>query len=164
MLMAMRCVCASALLLLATGLAGVGCSTVETPQLTVVDARITEETDEGVMIEFTLEGVNENPQELPLREVTYTLSVDGRRVFSGQRSAEATLRRLGNQRFLLPAVVPASAEVGPLPGSTYRVSGQAVYLAPGAIAELLFDSGVRRPRVSFSGTGTIGDNDAVSTN
>lgn len=143
------------LALLLVGLAGAGCNSTQQPRLHVVDARIGEQTSDGVVIEFTLEGENANAVELPLREVTYALEVDGRRVFSGQRSAEATLRRLGSQRFLLPAVVPAAEVQGTLEGSSYRVSGSAVYLAPGAIPELLFDTGLSRPTVSFAGRGEL---------
>lgn len=149
--------------LLVPGLAGAGCSSVQHPRLEVVDARIGEQTSDGVVIEFTLQGENANTVELPLREVSYALEVDGRRVFSGQRSAEATLRRLGSQRFLLPAVVPASDATGALEGSTYRVSGSAVYLAPGAIPELLFDTGLSRPTVSFAGTGTLSASNVAPT-
>ncbi|MBL0922827.1 MAG: LEA type 2 family protein [Phycisphaerales bacterium] len=150
----MRCASATALLLLA-GLTGAGCRSVEQPRLEVVEARIVERAPTGVVVEFTLEGDNPNAVQLPMREVSYALEVDGRRVFSGQRSAEATLRRLGSQRFLLPAVVPASEFEGDLSGAEYRVHGTVVYLAPGAIAELLFDTGLSRPTVSFSGTGVL---------
>ncbi len=148
--------CASIILSLIGAAGLVGCSSVQTPTIQVVDARVVEQTPEGVTLEFTLEGNNPNSASLPLREVSYALEVDGRRVFSGRRSAEATLRRLGDQRFLLPAVVPSSDATGSLEGSEYRLAGTAVYLAPGAIAEILFDSGLSRPTVSFAGTGTLG--------
>ena len=134
----------------------VGCSSVQSPEIRIVDARVVDETPEGVTLEFTLEGSNPNNESLPLREVSYALEVDGRRVFSGRRSAEGARLRLGDQRFLLPAVVPSSDATGSLEGSSYRLAGTAVYLAPGAIAEILFDSGLSRPTVSFAGTGTLG--------
>jgi hypothetical protein len=37
----------------------------------------------------------------------------------------------------------------------YRLSGTLQYITPGALAELLFDTGVSQPDVSFVQSGTI---------
>jgi hypothetical protein len=37
----------------------------------------------------------------------------------------------------------------------YRLSGNVQYVTPGAFAEVLFDTGVRRPKTAFVQEGTI---------
>jgi hypothetical protein len=139
------------------GATGAGCSTYDDPTLSVAAAQVTERSPEGIVISFTVDASNPNPDALPLRGATYSLEIEGRTVFSATRSAEATLRRLGTQRIVLPAAIPASTMAG-LANSglvTYRLSGTLQYITPGALAELLFDTGVRQPDVSFSQTGQL---------
>ncbi len=142
--------------LAAASLCAGACSTAKDPAITVTGGRVGEESAEGVRAIFSLEGRNDNEIELPLLRAEYTLEIDGRRVFDGDRAPEATLRRLGTQGFTLPTVVPiAPGKPRPTGVHPYRLSGSIEYVAPGAIAEALFDLGVRRPRVGFSGTGEI---------
>jgi len=76
--------------------------------------------------------------------------VDGRTVFDSRRAAQATLRRLGTQTLILPVVIPTS-RTGALTGlHALVVSGTLSYIAPGQLGELLFDTGVRVPKVSFT--------------
>lgn len=147
----------SSLALLATlafALVGAGCESYRSPELSVVDARAVERTEAGTGLRFTLDATNENDVALPLREVTYTLDVDGRRVFSATRSPEATLRRQGTQQFVLPAVIPTEGGSGG-GGGRYRLAGTLTYVTPGQIAELLFDTGVSVPSVGFSFEGEV---------
>ena len=129
-------------LLLALG----ACTSYKPPKLTVVEVLVSEATDDAIVVRFLIDAKNENDVEIPLREANYTLSLDGRRVFHGFRSPQATLQRRGTQRIELPAVIPIP-EDGPAPtGSrSYVLSGSLVYITPGEIAELLFDSKIRRP-------------------
>src|SRR5690349_17746323 len=83
---------------LSIAVAGVGGCSYAPPQLSVTGAHITEETPEGIVVRFQLDALNTNSVELPLREVHYTLMIDGQPVFSGLRSPEASLRRLGTQQ------------------------------------------------------------------
>lgn len=103
-------------------------------------------------LEFTLNMRNDNADGVPLRTVDYTLDIDGRRVFSGIRSAEATVPAKGEQVVRLPA---AFEGVQLRPGTRYRLSGSYTYVLPGAFAEALFDSGVRVPSASFAAEGEI---------
>lgn len=132
-----------------------GCTTVD-PAINVTGARVGEESPEGVQIVFSLEGTNPNDIELPLLQAEYSVEIDGKRVFSGDRSPEATLRRLGTQGFTLPAVIAlAPGQPRPTGVHPFRVTGSVGYIAPGAIAETLFDIGARRPRVDFGGAGEL---------
>lgn len=130
-----------------------GCSSYTAPTLHVADARLTDRTEHGVALAFVMEATNDNPEPLPLRRAAYSLELDGKRVFHGVRSAEATLRQNGTHRIVLPAGVAASE--APAGVVRYRLSGDVQYVTPGAFAEVLFDTGVRRPRTAFVQEGTI---------
>jgi hypothetical protein len=108
-------------------------------------------TPDGSLLIVELEAQSTAEDQLPLTEVRYTVSRDGKQVFSGFRSPQATLRRFGTQRLLLPAVVPGGIGTG----GVYEVEGTMTYVEPGTIAGVLFDFGVRTPTVDFSGTGTL---------
>jgi hypothetical protein len=128
---------------------GAGCAH-RAPELAVADVRVTEATGDGYVVSFFVDAVNPNEAALPLREVRYTVWLDDERVFSGVRSAEATLNRLGTQRIRLPAAV---AGAGPPERGSWRIRGRLFYSTPGTLAEVLFDAGVIRPRVRFSDEG-----------
>lgn len=133
----------------------VGCATYKDPQLSVAEARATERTPDGTAVLFTIDAKNDNDEPLPLREVQYRLELNGRAVFSGVRSAEATLRRRGVQQFTLPASVSSAGDAAPSGPSRYVLSGVLYYITPGQLAETLFDAGVRTPSVSFRLDGEV---------
>lgn len=132
-----------------------GCSAYRAPEIEVSGARLAQETGQGMVIDFTLSASNTNEVDLPLERVTYAVELGGQRVFTGTRSAEATVRRLGTQDFVLPAAIDLSRI--DLPGGEvpYEITGSVVYVTPGEIAQILFDAGVRRPRSSFRKRGTL---------
>lgn len=138
-----------------------GCSSYHAPTLRVTAATIGDQSPQGTVINFTLDAENSNAVELPLREVRYTLELEGRPVFEGFRSPEATIRRFAVQRVTLPAVVTAedAARVGLNAaggGIRYRLAGTLTYITPGEIEEILFDNEIRRPTVSFAEEGVVG--------
>lgn len=130
------------------------CSRYAAPQLALSNAAVTEQSPDGTVLAFTFDARNTNEVELPLHEVRYTLSLDGREVFRGVRSPEATLRRLGTQRITIPAVIPSAAHAatGVVP---YTLQGDLTYSTPGQIERVLFDINIRRPDVAFRHEGTI---------
>ena len=127
----------------------------QSPTIRVLSAQLAERTDQGAVIQFVIEADNPNEDALPLQDVTYSVDLDGKTVFSGTRSAESTIRRFGRQQVRLPAAfaVPQGTSLPPV--AHYRISGDVVYVVPGAIAETLFDQEVIRPSASFSGEGTV---------
>ena len=132
----------------------VGCGATP-PKLRVVDARMAERTDEGMLLLFTLEGENVNKTGIPLREVRYSLALDGEEVFRGTRTAEATLPREGVQRFKLPAPIPIG-DTERAGVARYRLAGTVWYIEEGqTLAELMFDLRIRQPSVTFSDVGEI---------
>jgi hypothetical protein len=83
------------------------CSSGPSPRVGQATATVGERTDAGVVVNFTIPCENPGAEGLPLREVRYTVSIDGRPVFRGLRSPEATVRRFGAQEIHLPAVIAA---------------------------------------------------------
>ncbi len=130
------------------------CTSTRPPDFTITSASVTQRTDSGVVINFNVMADNRNGDALPLREVEYDVELDGKTVFRGTRSAEATVRRYGTQEFTLPAAVPVRL----LPDGSavpFTVKGRVTYLVPGALAETLFDIDVIRPSTPFSGDGVV---------
>ena len=129
-----------------------GC-TYKAPRVSVAGAQITATSTEAIVVTFDLLVANPNARTLELDELRYTLTIEGREVYTGRRRAGANLSILGEQRIALPAVVPATeASATPLP-CTLR--GWLRYRTPGQIAQRLFDTGVRRPKVGFRYDGRI---------
>lgn len=111
-------------------------------------------SDQGVELVFHVAAINDDKDPLPLRKVTYSLSLDGSEVFSGVRSPETTLSRYETHEIDLPAIVPASYDTrtGSVP---YRLSGSVTYLTPGKLAEILFESNVLVPKADLDVSGEI---------
>ena len=145
------------IVVLAFGALGAGCESYSSPVLSVSKAEPTERTPDGCAMLFTLDARNDNDEPLPLRTVEYRVDLNGREVFAGTRSAEATLRRLGTQQLRLPAVVVLTPETQSLAAGMahYRLTGSMYYVTPGRLAETLFDSGVHTPSVGFEFEGDI---------
>lgn len=157
-----RCTAAAGALALALFPALWGCSPYDAPSLAIETVTLVDEGPEGLVLELTLSARNDNEVPLPLREVEYELQLgpagEGGWTgsFRGTRSAGATLRAGGTQTIVLPAAIALEpgrrAPDGPVP---YRLSADLVYITPGALADVLFDTGVRRPTVSFDRDGVI---------
>jgi hypothetical protein len=144
-------------LLLAALLSGsTGCSSTKPPRLSVTSAAITDESPDGLVITFDIAAANPNLAQIPLRDISYSLFLDGKRVFEGSRSPEATLARLAIQELRLPAAIPIDAE-HPRPTGTvpYRLEGTLTYIPPGKLMEVLYDSGIPRPTTSLVHEGVV---------
>ena len=137
-----------------------GCSGRAQPGAVVTSANIRNRTADAAVVEFVIETTNPNDIELPMRDVVYTLNVNGKRVFSGRRDAQATMPRGGTQQIIIPAVVPMrggeDGKTGLEPGVyTYRLSGRIYYSLPSQLADVLFDAKLSRPSVGISDKGEI---------
>lgn len=130
-----------------------GCDATRAPGLSVAGARVVEQRPEATLVEITLELTNTNRDPVPLVEFRYQADLDGRRVFESRRAAQATLRRLGTQEVILPVVIPSERLGGrPAGARQLALSGRLLYIALGQLGEVLFDTGVRVPKVAFSET------------
>jgi len=137
----------------------VGCSAYQPPAFEVLRVDELERSEEAVVLGFTLSATNPNDQPMPLQRMKYSLMLEGQQVFEGRRSAETVVRRFGMQIIELPAVVPTTEfdpqrfeQTGEL---RYDLTGWVEYQTPGELAEVLFDTGVRRPRASLTQRGTV---------
>ena len=132
------------------------CTSYAPPELDVADVSVRGTTQEGMILDFTLDAENMNSEALPLRSVRYTLYLNGAPVFTGFRSPEATLRRYGTQQVTLPAVMALGpGKEAPRGHIDYRLEGTIEYITPGELAKLLYDSNIQRPTVSFEKAGTL---------
>ncbi len=135
-------------------LASIGCSSIRSPRFETLGVREVEQTDSRTVYAFVVKATNPNKEPIPLREVAYTVTLDGNHSFSGVRSPETTLHTYGNHTFELPAVF----EFGPGEVSgiiDYTLNGTAKYLKPGKLAEVMFDSKVSVPKAGFHLRGQV---------
>ena len=136
-----------------------GCSSYREPTIDVQSAMVLDRTDEAILLGFEIELANPNEEPMDLLNFDYQLHVDGRRVFQGRRAALVSLNRGTSRIVRLPAVVPfdkARWTDGQLPGSfRYYLGGTLHYVAPGEIAEILLDTGLKRPRALFAARGDV---------
>lgn len=140
-------------------LAAPGCSRYRAPTFELVGVRELERTDDALVLGFTLAASNPNDENLPMRQADYRLIIDGVPAFNGMRSAETILRRYGKGQLIeLPAIVPADRfDLSAFDSGSirYLLTGSIEYQTPGELAEVLFDSGVRRPKAPLRAAGTL---------
>jgi LEA14-like dessication related protein len=133
-----------------------GCSSYKDPSVKIIGASVVETSGEAMTLRIAADLTNPNDEPLKLLTFSYHVDVDGHRVYRGVRAAEATLAANEQRQVSLPAVVrfadlhgsPTSQPVN----AEYTVSGSLQYVTPGEIAQILFDSGVRKPKTGFRGT------------
>jgi LEA14-like dessication related protein len=138
---------------------GGGCSIYRDPALNVGQPAVHETTEQALTLRFPIDLQNPNEEPLKLLQLEYDVRVDGRTVYSGIRDAQATVASHGTRQVEIPAVVryddlnwtaanvPAQAR--------YSISGKLQYVTPGEIAQILFDTGVRKPRAGFRAQGDV---------
>ncbi len=136
-----------------------GCDGFRAPTVSVRHVALIDATDEALALSFVMDLANPNTAAVPLHEFRYTVAIDGKEVYAGRRNGGVTLSAVDNRQISLPAIVPYDAlgwTPQTLPASVdYTITGRLQYYAPKRIAQVLFDTGVRRPKVTFSSRGTI---------
>ncbi len=129
------------------------------PAVSLQEVSITGAGDDAVALGFVMELTNPNELALELDQFRYSLSIDGAFVYEGRRAAEVALGPAEKRTMTLPAVIPYGT-VGWTPGelppqARFELSGRLQYRAPNQLTQILFDTGVARPKVGFSGQGTV---------
>jgi hypothetical protein len=116
--------------------------------------------------EFAMRIELRNPNTIPLVLDRWNYSVSTPNgSWTSEWIATRTLPARSITQERLPVVIPHAAGISPPaePGGTsatdpiplaWQVNGSLRYLLPGQLAETLFDLGVSRPDVDFSGSGT----------
>jgi len=144
--------------LLLSVLISAGCSNIRSPRFETLGVRQVEQTDTRTVYAFIIKATNPNKESIPLKEVSYTVTLDNTHVFSGVRSPETTLHTYGEHVFELPAVFEFSEDQ--LSGIVdYRVVGSTKYLKPGKLQEVLFDSKISVPKAKFNLRGKLNVDD-----
>ncbi len=140
-------------------LALVGCTGLRSPRVAVGSVDTSAATQDALALDIVMELQNPNPTAVELFEFRYTLAIDGTHVFTGRRGGSANLSPKSTRQFTLPAVVNFDVvewSLDALPDRcNYTLHGTLVYYAPNALAEILFDAGVRQPKVHFSSRGEL---------
>ena len=148
------------LLLLGAMLAcAAGCSRFSAPTVSVNEVAVIDATEEALALSFVMGLENPNQAAVPLHEFRYTVAINGKEVYAGRRAGGVTLSGVGTRQVLLPAVVPYDTlgwSAQALPASvSYTMKGQLQYVAPNRLAQILFDTGVRKPKVAFRSRGEL---------
>ncbi len=137
----------------------IGCSAYQAPVVHVGSAVITQQTDEAIRLEVPVELENPNNETIDLLTFTYTVTVDGIRVYEGKRNAGAALGPHGTSRAMLPAVVRHDQMPWPdgqIPTATrWAIQGRVYYMTPSKLAEILQDLRLRNLSVRLVGDGEI---------
>ena len=136
-----------------------GCSGYRPPSIQLVAVRLIEQTEEAAAFHFDLILENPNDEPIELREFRYSLNIDGVNVYIGRRAAGTTLHPETGNHISLPAVVRYDTmgwtNRSLPPAVEYQLSGELLYVTPGELAEILLDTGVRRPKVRFNRAGRL---------
>ena len=148
------------LFVLTTVVAG-GCSSFDAPTANVAGVSVVDMTGEAMTLSFDLVLTNPNDEPLELYDLHYTLAVDGSKVYTGRRSAQATLAARSSRTVKVPAVArfdksPAIAQAA----FEFELDGRLGYLTPDRISRVLRDLHVRRPNVRFGADGQVDPPDA----
>ncbi len=147
------------LLLGAMLLSVTGCSRFSAPTVSVKEVSVIDATEEALALGLVMDLENPNHAAVPLHEFRYTVAINGKEVYAGRRAGGVTLSAVDSREVMLPAVVPYDTMgwgAQSLPASvSYTVKGQLQYIAPKRLAQILFDTGVRRPKVSFASRGEL---------
>ena len=143
-----------AIVFLGMGLWLGGCNKALAPSFTAVGVREVQNDGDRSVIEFLVKATNPNQEPIPLRQVHYTVELNGEQVFAGVRSPETTLHTYASHVFTLPAVLERSSFAG-AGVVNYTLRGTVQYIPPGQLAEVLFDAKMKVPQATLKLSGTI---------
>ncbi|MCC5830911.1 MAG: hypothetical protein JJU36_15805 [Phycisphaeraceae bacterium] len=121
------------------------------PAIEVVDARVTEETEDGIRIEARLELLNPNRAELRLLHMRYDIDIEGWGRFSMTKTPPITLASDSEGRIILPAAFARPSDQVLEVGQPVRIRGVIQYEYDGDFRFLMTEAGVPLPTRSFSG-------------
>jgi len=134
-----------------------GCSLDTPPEITVDSVRalaMTDVTRSHVEVGIDLDLYNPTDDPIQLERFSYTIDTDTEAGWSGSWSALRTLPPMSRVTMRIPAVLENVSELRP-DLTNWNLSGDVSYKAPGRWAQILFDTGFRRPTAEFSGDGIL---------
>lgn len=126
----------------------IGCTASPEVRVTSLD-KVSEQPSAG---EYTLRIEIRNPTDFPLNLDSWKYEVSTNlKTWSNVWIASRTLPARSITFDSLPVVIRHEGNVGPI--TQWKAKGNLKYLLPGQLAKTLFDLGIRRPNVDFSGSG-----------
>lgn len=128
-----------------------GCS-IDRPNVRASEARIVASSGAATELEVAIELKNSGTDEIELVEYDYVLTLADGASYGGRWAA---LRALPPQQTVvatLPAVVPTASVRGG--SAAWTLSGTLRYRDPQSIARILYEAGLLKTQVSFSGSGS----------
>jgi hypothetical protein len=126
-----------------------GCA-LNRPEARATAASVVESKGDVARLSIELELSNTGKDEVELVEYDYTVTLaDGAR-YGGKWAALRALPPGEPVRATIPAVVPAASAQA---GGKWSVSGSLRYRDPRSVARILYEAGILKPEVSFSGSG-----------
>jgi hypothetical protein len=130
-----------------------GCFAAAPPRLQAVDVRLSEASQEALVLTYGVRAANVAESDLPLVEMRYAFRLDGRVVYRGRRALKQTIAKGLETRLELPVVIPFG-EAGGRPSGEHELgfAGELYYIKPGQLAEALFDAGLVQPTTGASWT------------
>ncbi len=131
-------------------LAGAGCSVMR-PEVRATEARVVESIGGATKVDIALELRNTGEDEVDLVEYDYLVTLADGSAYGGKWAALRALPPGQTVEATIPAVLP-TASVGS-GGVAWRVSGTLRYQDPQSFARILYESGLLRTEVGFSGAG-----------
>lgn len=130
---------------------GAGGCAVARPEVRATETRVVESLGGTTKVDIALELRNTSDDELELVEYDYVITLPDGASYGGKWAAQRALPPGQPVETTVPAVLPA-ASVGS--GATgWSVSGTLRYRDPQSIARILYEAGVLRTEVGFSGSG-----------
>lgn len=145
-------------------LLGMGGCSVTRPEARAIDARIVESSGvqaaditKGVTkLEIALELRNTGKDEVELVDYDYVVTLPDGASYGGKWAALRALPPGQPIEATIPAILPtASVAAARSSPSAWRVSGTIRYRDPQSIARILYESGILKTEVSFSGSGSM---------
>lgn len=146
--------------LLALALLCGGCAAdgIASPTAEVVAAKVTEQSDDGVRVEFTVMLKQTNNVPLPLTKSEADVTIGTAEPRSIKDVPHRTIpvgagQGTGQQIVVIPISYPASSGIAP--GSAYNINGSITYEPPGEVRRVLTESGIPLPTADFSKEGRL---------
>ena len=124
---------------------------IEVPEITLVDAKISEQTVDGASV--TLVGMleNKNDVELPIEKIEYEFMVEGRGMYEGTFTPRVTAPANESQLLEMTAAIAGRN----MKGRTYHFWARVTYSAKSNLRVILTESGFPLPWKEFAATGTL---------
>ncbi|MBI1303632.1 MAG: hypothetical protein GC172_07565 [Phycisphaera sp.] len=138
-------------------LCAAGCGVVR-PTVSASRMQVGETADDATKVGIVLELTNPGRDEVELVRYDYAVVLDDGARYEGVWSAQRALPPGRTVEAVIPAVLP-SASVGRASGASggdgWRIEGTLRYRDPQSFARILYEAGILRTEVGFSGSGAV---------